>query len=66
MKKQARRDVQTAATRETFTTAFKKQVAKDWQRFKEKHFACTAYPAVRKALKMILSAEEKAMAGGAA
>ena len=66
MKKQTRRDVQTAATSVTATTAFERQVAKDWQRFKEKYFACTEYPAVRKALKKILTAEEKTTAGGRA
>lgn len=48
------------------TTAFEKQVAKDWQRFKEKYFACTEYPAVRRALKKILVAEEKEMADAGA
>ena len=42
-------------------TAFEDQVARDWQRFKEKYFACTEYPAVRQALKKILVAEEKEM-----
>jgi hypothetical protein len=66
MTKQTRRDAQTGATSNTATTAFEKQVARDWQRFKEKYFACTEYPAVRKALKKILATEEKAMEGGAA
>ena len=66
MRKQTRRDAQTGATSNTATTVFEKQVAKDWQRFKEKYFACTEYPAVRKALKKILTAEEKEMAGGTA
>jgi hypothetical protein len=66
MRKQTRRDAQTGATSNTATTAFEKQVARDWQRFKEKYFACTEYPAVRKALKKILTAEEKEMAGGTA
>ena len=47
------------------TTAFEDQVAKDWGRFKEKYFACTEYPDVRRAMKKILAAEEKDMAGGA-
>jgi hypothetical protein len=66
MRKQTRRDAQTGATSNTATTAFEKQVARDWQRFKEKYFACTEYPAVRKALKKILTAEEKTTAGGTA
>ncbi len=66
MRKQTRRDAQTRATSNTATTAFEKQVARDWQRFKEKYFACTEYPAVRKALKKILTAEEKTTAGGRA
>ena len=66
MTKQTRRDAQTGATSNTATTAFERQVAKDWQRFKEKYFACTEYPAVRKALKKILTAEEKTTAGGRA
>jgi hypothetical protein len=66
MRKQTRRDAQTGATSNTATTAFEKQVARDWQRFKEKYIACTEYPAVRKALKKILTAEEKEMAGGTA
>lgn len=45
-------------------TVFEDQVARDWRRFKEKYFACTEYPAVRRALKKILVAEEKEMAGG--
>lgn len=40
---------------------FEEQVARDWRRFKEKYFACTEYPAVRRALKKILVAEEKEM-----
>lgn len=44
---------------------FEDQVAKDWGRFKEKFFACTEYPDVRKAMKKILAAEEKDMTGGA-
>ena len=55
----------TAATRgpqaPSTATAFDQQVARDWQRFKEKYFACTEYPDVRRALKKILDAEEKAM-----
>jgi len=47
------------------TTAFEAQVAKDWRRFREKYFACTEYPDVRRAMKKILAAEEKDMAGGA-
>lgn len=43
-------------------TVFEEQVARDWRRFKEKYFACTEYPAVRRALKKILVAEEKEMA----
>ena len=39
MRKQTRRDAQTGATSNTATTAFEKQVARDWQRFKEKYFA---------------------------
>jgi hypothetical protein len=66
MRKQTRRDAQTGATSNTATTAFEKQVARDWQRFKEKYFACTEYPAVRKVLKQILTAEEKTTAGGTA
>ena len=66
MTKQTRRDAQTGATSNTATTAFEKQVARDWQRFKEKYFACTEYPAVRKVLKQILTAEEKTTAGGTA
>jgi len=66
MRKQTRRDAQTGATSNTATTAFEKQVARDWQRFKEKYFACTEYPAVRKAMKQILTAEEKTTAGGTA
>ena len=66
MRKQTRRDAQTGATSNTSTTAFEKQVARDWQRFKEKYFACTEYPAVRKVLKQILTAEEKTTAGGTA
>lgn len=41
------------------TTVFEEQVARDWRRFKEKYFACTEYPAVRRALRKILTAEEK-------
>lgn len=44
-------------------TVFEEQVARDWRRFKEKYFACTEYPAVRRALRKILVAEEKEMAG---
>jgi hypothetical protein len=47
-------------------TAFEDQVARDWQRFKEKYFACTEYPAVRQALKKILVAEEKEVADAGA
>ncbi len=43
-------------------TVFEEQVARDWRRFKEKYFACTEYPAVRRALKKILVAEEREMA----
>jgi hypothetical protein len=43
-------------------TVFEEQVARDWRRFKEKYFACSEYPAVRRALKKILVAEEKEMA----
>jgi hypothetical protein len=46
------------------TTAFEEQVAKDWRQFKEKYFACTEYPAVRRALKKILTEEEKEMSQG--
>ena len=45
------------------STAFEHQVAKDWGRFKEKYFACTEYPDVRRVMKKILAAEEKDMAG---
>ena len=47
------------------STAFEHQVAKDWVRFKEKYFACTEYPDVRRAMKKILAAEEREMTGGA-
>ena len=43
-------------------TVFEEQVARDWRRFKEKYFACTEYPAVRRALKKLLIEEEKEMA----
>ena len=43
-------------------TAFEEQVAKDWRHFKERYFACTEYPAVRRALKKLLIEEEKEMA----
>lgn len=48
------------------TKVFEEQVARDWRRFKEKYFACTEYPAVRRALKKILVAEEKEMAASSA
>ena len=51
----------TAASKKT--TVFEEQVARDWRRFKEKYFACAEYPAVRRALKKILVAEEKEMDG---
>ena len=59
MKTQRGRGTQEAAATIKKTTAFEEQVAKDWRRFKEKYFACTEYPAVRRALKKILAAEEK-------
>lgn len=62
MKTEHRHVTQDAAPAVKKTTAFEKQVAKDWRRFKEKYFACTEYPAVRRALKKILAAEEKEMA----
>jgi len=59
MKTKHGRSTQEAAATIKKTTTFEEQVAKDWRRFKEKYFACTEYPAVRRALKKILAAEEK-------
>jgi hypothetical protein len=61
MKTKHGRSTQEAAAPIKKTTTFEEQVAKDWRRFKEKYFACTEYPAVRRALKKILVAEEKEM-----
>ena len=61
MKTKHGRSTQEAAAPIKKTTTFEEQVAKDWRRFKEKYFACTEYPAVRRALKKILAAEEKEM-----
>ena len=61
MKTRHGRGTQEAAATIKRATAFEEQVAKDWRRFKEKYFACTEYPAVRRALKKILAAEEKEM-----
>jgi len=59
--KHGRSTLEAAATIKKMTTTFEQQVAKDWRRFKEKYFACTEYPAVRRALKKILTEEEKEM-----
>ena len=63
MKKQYERGSSDSGAAPKKTTAFEAQVAKDWRRFKEKYFACTEYPDVRRAMKKILAAEEKDMSG---
>jgi hypothetical protein len=65
MKIRSGHEKQEAAVAIKKMTAFEDQVAKDWQRFKEKYFACTEYPDVRRAMKKILAAEEREMTGGA-
>jgi len=65
MKKQHGRGSSHSGAAPKKTTAFEAQVAKDWRRFKEKYFACTEYPDVRRAMKKILAAEEREMTGGA-
>jgi len=63
MKKQHRCGSSDSGAAPKKTTTFEGQVAKDWRRFKEKYFACTEYPDVRRAIKKILAAEEKEMTG---